>query len=443
MAFEGAPLVQVAVEPLDPTALPALLRALELLDQADPAVEVAQLDTGEHVLRTCGEVHLERCLVDLRTTFAPDVRLSVSPPIVPFREGVAATTTAAAVEPTVASTANRRCTVSVRAVALPEAVASELSRHRDALRLALQSGRSWLAADRLEAATRAAVGAVAAALGDAGDGWSALRPLSAAPAATCDNLLLASAAAAAALDADGGGALVASVCSGFAIAAKSGPLCDEPMTGVAFVVEAIELRADEEEEEGGEEATADEAAIQAAVDAASMAAAAASVSGQLIGTVHEACRASFLAATTVLLEPLYLCELQATQEYLGKAHAVLSKRRARVTDEELKDGTTIFTVRALLPAVESFGFASDLRKTTSGAAHPQLVFSHFEALEQDPMFVDARTEEEIESRDDGALPSTNLARKLMHDVRRRKGLHVSEDRAVAVATKQRTRARKK
>ena len=84
MAFEGAPLVQVAVEPLDPTALPALLRALELLDQADPAVEVAQLDTGEHVLRTCGEVHLERCLVDLRTTFAPDVRLSVSPPIVPF-----------------------------------------------------------------------------------------------------------------------------------------------------------------------------------------------------------------------------------------------------------------------------------------------------------------------------------------------------------------------
>ena len=79
-----------------------------------------------------------------------------------------------------------------------------------------------------------------------------LRPARAAPAATCDNLLLASAAAAAALDADGGGALVASVCSGFAIAAKSGPLCDEPMTGVAFVVEAIELCADEEEEEAEE-----------------------------------------------------------------------------------------------------------------------------------------------------------------------------------------------
>ena len=40
------------------------------------------------------------------------------------------------------------------------------------------------------------------------------------------------------------------------------------------------------------------------------------MSGQLIGTVHEACRASFLAATTVLLEPLYLCELQATQAAL-------------------------------------------------------------------------------------------------------------------------------
>jgi len=34
-------------------------------------------------------VHLERCLHDLRTTFAPGVELAISPPIVPFREGLA------------------------------------------------------------------------------------------------------------------------------------------------------------------------------------------------------------------------------------------------------------------------------------------------------------------------------------------------------------------
>lgn len=42
----------------------------------------------------------------------------------------------------------------------------------------------------------------------------------------------------------------------------------------------------------------------------------------------------------------------------------------------------------------------------------------------------------------GALPSINLARKLMDEVRRRKGLHV-EDRVVQSATKQRTLGRKK
>ena len=95
-----------------------------------------------------------------------------------------------------------------------------------------------------------------------------------------------------------------------------------------------------------------------------------------------------------------------------------------------------------VPAVESFGFASDLRKTTSGAAHPQLVFSHFEALPQDPMFVVA-TDEEQEALDDGALPSTNIARKLVDEARRRKGLLVDGDKVVQCATKQRTMARKK
>ena len=44
--------------------------------------------------------------------------------------------------------------------------------------------------------------------------------------------------------------------------------------------------------------------------------------------------------------------------------------------------------------------------------------------------------------DDGDLPSVNLARKLVDDVRRRKGLRV-EEKAVQHATKQRTLARKK
>ena len=91
--------------------------------------------------------------------------------------------------------------------------------------------------------------------------------------------------------------------------------------------------------------------------------------------------------------------------------------------------------------VESFGFANDLRKHTSGAAHPQLVFSHFEPLAQDPNFTVA-TEEEQENLDGGDYDGINLARKLVDDVRRRKGLRV-EEKAVKSATKQRTLSKKR
>ena len=163
--------------------------------------------------------------------------------------------------------------------------------------------------------------------------------------------------------------------------------------------------------------------------------------GQLIVATKDACRAAFLKSSTRVLEPVYLCELQASQESLGKAYGVLSKRRAQVLSEELKEGLTIFTIQAHLPVVESFGFATDLRKNTSGAAHPQLVFSHYEPMEQDPNFA-VSSEADQEALDDGDLPSVNLARKLVDDVRRRKGLRI-EEKAVQHATKQRTLARKK
>lgn len=78
-------------------------------------------------------------------------------------------------------------------------------------------------------------------------------------------------------------------------------------------------------------------------------------------------------------------------DVLGKVYGVVAKRRGRITSEEMKEGTSFFTVSARLPVVESFGFAegmlsrlryvfsnelisADIRKRTSGAASPQLIF---------------------------------------------------------------------
>lgn len=44
-------------------------------------------------------------------------------------------------------------------------------------------------------------------------------------------------------------------------------------------------------------------------------------------------------------------------EVLGKVYGVVSRRSGKIVSEEIKEGTSFFTIRALLPVIESFGFA--------------------------------------------------------------------------------------
>lgn len=43
--------------------MPKLIRGMKLLSHADPCVETFQQSTGEHVILTAGELHLEVSLV--------------------------------------------------------------------------------------------------------------------------------------------------------------------------------------------------------------------------------------------------------------------------------------------------------------------------------------------------------------------------------------------
>lgn len=65
----------------------------------------------------------------------------------------------------------------------------------------------------------------------------------------------------------------------------------------------------------------------------------------------------------------------------GRVYGVLGKREGHVLHEEMKEGTDMFIIKAVLPVAESFGFADEIRKRTSGLASPQLVFSHWEVSE--------------------------------------------------------------
>lgn len=56
--------------------------------RADPSVEFHINKQGENILSTCGEVHLEKCLKDLETDYAPGIEFEIGAPIIPFKETI-------------------------------------------------------------------------------------------------------------------------------------------------------------------------------------------------------------------------------------------------------------------------------------------------------------------------------------------------------------------
>ncbi|CAF1087561.1 unnamed protein product [Adineta ricciae] len=85
--FEVSPIVRVAIEPKNPSQMKQLRHGMRLLNQADPLVECTLKDTGEYILSTAGEVHLQRCIDDLTKLYAR-IEVNVSAPIIPFRETI-------------------------------------------------------------------------------------------------------------------------------------------------------------------------------------------------------------------------------------------------------------------------------------------------------------------------------------------------------------------
>ncbi|GAA5955421.1 hypothetical protein JCM3765_006772 [Sporobolomyces pararoseus] len=202
----------------------------------------------------------------------------------------------------------------------------------------------------------------------------------------------------------------------FQLSTNRGPLCAEPVIGMCYFFEKVELNSAE-------------------MEISQVRSKWSNARGQLISAGQEAFRNGLLDWSPRLQLAMYSCDIQATGEVLGKVYAVVSKRKGRIISEEMKEGTAFFTVSALLPVVESFGFADEIRTRTSGAASPQLVFKGYETLDQDPFWVPT-TEEELEDLGEKA-DKENIAKKYMDQVRRRKGMTV-ERKVVLHAEKQKT-----
>ncbi|XP_013367992.1 PREDICTED: elongation factor Tu GTP-binding domain-containing protein 1 isoform X2 [Chinchilla lanigera] len=519
LSFEATPIVRVAVEPKHPSEMPQLVKGMKLLNQADPCVQILIQETGEHVLVTAGEVHLQRCLDDLKERFAK-IHISVSEPIIPFRETITKPPKVDMVNEEIGkqqkvavihqtrddqskipegvqvdadglitiTTPNKLATLSVRAMPLPEEVTqileenSDLIRSMEQLTSLLDEGKNtqtihrktqekmWEFKGKLEQHLtgrkwRNTVDQI----------WS-FGPRKCGPnmlvsrSVDFQNSVWTGAAGRASQGANRYRDLGNSIVSGFQLATLSGPMCEEPLMGVCFVLEKWDISKLEEQGVGsnqnneksdvvgrGEEGErscpgADEK--QEPPDGCSQASEKRTsqkgepsvadcygpFSGQLIATMKEACRYALQVKPQRLMAAMYTCDIMATSDVLGRVYAVLSKREGRVLQEEMKEGTDMFIIKAVLPVAESFGFADEIRKRTSGLASPQLVFSHWEVIPSDPFWVPTTEEEYLHFGE--KADSENQARKYMNAVRKRKGLHV-EEKIVEHAEKQRTLSKNK
>lgn len=425
--IHNEPILKIAIEPTNPAKLNKLERGLALLSKADPVFEwYIDDETGELIMCVAGELHLERCLKDLEERFAKGCDVSVKEPVIPFREGLLSNKSESTYKKLPENYTVEGLDLELEVLKLPVEITNFLISH--------ESDISTLVFGKHDAKVRArtslrreflgAVDGITEFKKDIFDGceidtWESFLDLivSMGPRRVGPNLLVETALNGCKFGRIfGDGSSISSrfeyennVINGFELAVNNGPLSSEPMQGVLVIIKRSNFEAD------------DGSLVN--------------TSGRVYRVTRDLIHTHFLSKSPRLLLAMYTCDIQASGEVLGRVYAVVQKRGGSIISEEMKEGSPFFTIEARIPVVEAFGFSEEIRKKTSGAASPQLVFDGFDFLQTDPFWV-PHTEEELEELGEFA-ERENVARRYMNNVRRRKGLFVDE-KTVKNAEKQRT-----
>ncbi|ROT38481.1 P-loop containing nucleoside triphosphate hydrolase protein [Sodiomyces alkalinus F11] len=486
----GKPIVRVALEPVNPADLDKMIRGLKLLVQSDPCAEYETMESGEHVLLTAGELHLERCLTDLQERFAR-CEIQAGAPIVPYRETIVK---ADEMRPpankelgrgvVVGVTSSKQVSVRIRVRPLPENATEFLIKNSNSLKRMYSDYRTNGAGnghgnengnaqqqeggvENVEADINLTDAAKTLSLDefkqqlqaqlDSNGGrdketWKNTmdKIVAFGPRRTGPNLLIdgtsegifskvfsaqharngGSAAASAAPQADESlhpVHLADKIAHAFQLATAEGPLCHEPVQGIAVTVEDVIIHAPPESDDPSSSSSSSASSARDRLTR---------LTGEVIKTTASSLHAALLDWSPRLLLAIYSVEIQASTEVLGRVYDVLTRRRGRVLSEAMKEGTPFFTIASVVPVVESFGFADEMRKRTSGAAQPQLLFAGFEVLDEDPFWVPF-TEDDLEDLGEWA-DRENVAKRYMDGVRKRKGLLVEGRNIATNAEKQKT-----
>lgn len=367
LKFNTQSVIKIAVEPVNPSELPKMLDGLRKVNKSYPLLQTKVEESGEHVILGTGELYLDCVMHDLRKMYS-EIDIKVADPVVSFCETVVETSSLKCF----AETPNKRNKVTMIAEPLEKGLAEDIenevvqiSWNRKRLGEFFQTKYDW---DLLAARSIWAFG----------------------PDATGPNILVDDTLPSE-VDKTLLGSVKDSIVQGFQWGTREGPLCEEPIRNVKFKILDAVIAA-EPIHRGG---------------------------GQIIPTARRVAYSAFLMATPRLMEPYYFVEVQAPADCVSAVYTVLARRRGHVTQDAPVPGSPLYMIKAFLPAIDSFGFETDLRTHTQGQAFCLSVFHHWQIVPGDPL------DKSIVIRPLEPQPATHLAREFMIKTRRRKGL--SED----------------
>jgi elongation factor 2 len=337
MKFSVSPVVRVAVEPKNPADLPKLVEGLKRLSKSDPLVQCTIEESGEHIVAGAGELHLEICIKDLCEEFMGGAPITVSEPVVSFRETVIQESS----EVCLSKSPNKHNRLYVVARPLEEGLAERIDNGKITPK------------DEPKARARTLAEEFGWDVTEARKIWCF------GPNTNGPNVVVDCTKGVQYLN-----EIKDSVIAAFQWVTKEGVLTQENMRGIRFNFMDVVLHTDAIHRGGG----------------------------QIIPTARRVFYAAQLTAEARLMEPVFLVEIQCPQTVIGGIYAVMNKRRGQIIEEIQRPGTPLTNIKAYLPVMESFGFTADLRSNTGGQAFPQCVFDHWKVVTGSP-FEEGKTKE--------------------------------------------------
>ncbi|CXJ04785.1 elongation factor Tu, putative [Plasmodium berghei] len=219
------------------------------------------------------------------------------------------------------------------------------------------------------------------------------------------------------------------LCLGFKLASKYGPIAQEPIRGVIFIIEGLIIdekctdtpfeysnlkRETVEEEDDTSGSTGSNKDEENKIN-----------TGNIIGLMKDACLTSMQQSKLRIFEPMLRLNLTCESNVLGKVYNVLLKRRCSILSEEIKDGYFLYFIDAYLPLFNSFKLAEELRSKCSGNVIYDIQFSHWNKLDED-IFLLNDSSAIIYDEDFDTKVTYNTSTEIVNYIRRAKGLETNE-----------------